>query len=150
MENCIVGEQWHERIFDIKIGLCMHKRNSYNRYPLHLQLLNNNLYYFNLQWRIQDFPEGGCANCKGGGANLLFLPTSSKNCMKLKKFGPRGGARVPGTPPWTRQCFFQCFTILLEPQRQIKDFSEEETPSPSWWFLCIFTWLYFLEKTQSN
>ena len=34
-----------------------------------------------------------CANCKGGGANLFLLPIFPKNCMKLKKFGPRGGAR---------------------------------------------------------
>ena len=24
------------------------------------------------------FPRGGCANCKGGGGNLLFLPISPK------------------------------------------------------------------------
>ena len=52
------------------------------------------------------FPRRGCTNCKGGGANLLFLPIFPKNCMKLKKFSPRGGeARIPGAPPppWIRQ-----------------------------------------------
>ena len=42
--------------------------------------------------------QRGCTNCKGGGANLLLLPIFPKNCMKLKKFEPRGGARVPGVP----------------------------------------------------
>ena len=43
------------------------------------------------------FPRGGCANYKGGGANLLFLPIFPKNCMKLKKFGLRGAR--PWHPP---------------------------------------------------
>ena len=37
------------------------------------------------------FPRGGCAN-------LLFLPIFPKNCMKLKKFGPRGGGRASLVP----------------------------------------------------
>ena len=49
------------------------------------------------------FPRGGCANCKGGGANLLFLTIFPKNCMKLKKFGPRGGRASLAPPPWIRQ-----------------------------------------------
>ena len=44
------------------------------------------------------FPRGGCANHKGGGANLLFLPIFPKNCMKLKKFGLGGGASL--APPF--------------------------------------------------
>ena len=24
--------------------------------------------------------------------------------MKMKEFGPPGGTRVPGAPPWIRQC----------------------------------------------
>ena len=28
----------------------------------------------------------------------------AENCMKMKEFGPPGGARVPGAPPWIRQC----------------------------------------------
>ena len=27
----------------------------------------------------------------------------AENCMKMKEFGPPGGARVPGAPPWIRQ-----------------------------------------------
>ena len=28
----------------------------------------------------------------------------AENCMKMKEFGSPGGARVPGAPPWIRQC----------------------------------------------
>ena len=27
----------------------------------------------------------------------------AENCMKMKEFGPPGGACVPGAPPWIRQ-----------------------------------------------
>ena len=30
---------------------------------------------------------------------LLFFNFVPKNCMKMKEFGPQGGARVPGAPP---------------------------------------------------
>ena len=33
-----------------------------------------------------------------GSINLLFCKFLAKNCMKMKEFGPRGGARVPGAP----------------------------------------------------
>ena len=42
------------------------------------------------------FSRGGGATRKGGGANLLFCPIFPKNCMKMKRIRPRGGA--PGTP----------------------------------------------------
>ena len=35
---------------------------------------------------------------------LLFFNFFAENCMKMKEFGPLGGARVPGAPPWIRQC----------------------------------------------
>ena len=44
-----------------------------------------------LQWRIQDFPKTG-AQAPQEGCQLMILPTSPKDCMKLKEFGP-GGAR---------------------------------------------------------
>ena len=44
------------------------------------------------------FPRRGGANPPGGGTNLLFCPIFTKNCMKMKEFGPRGGAR-PWRPP---------------------------------------------------
>ena len=52
------------------------------------------------QWRIQDFPEE-VVNSKSGCANLLFCNFFAKNCMKMKKFGPGGGARpwYPLDPP---------------------------------------------------
>ena len=53
--------------------------------------------YGPVQWWIQDFPEGG-ANPQSGCANLLFRKFFAENCMKMKEFGPRGGAHVPGAP----------------------------------------------------
>ena len=47
------------------------------------------------QWRIQDFPQGGAPIPKLG----LFCQFFAENCMKMKEFGPPGGARVPGAPP---------------------------------------------------
>ena len=41
--------------------------------------------------RIQDFPEG--ANPKGWNQHII-RPKCSQNCMKMKKIGPRAGARV--------------------------------------------------------
>ena len=53
-----------------------------------------------MQWRIQDFPDGGGgANFQGGGVNLSFNQKFPENCMKMKEFGPREGARVPGASP---------------------------------------------------
>ena len=49
--------------------------------------------YFGHQWRIQDFPRGGGANSRwGGGRQRTILPKFPRNCMKLKEFGPSGGA----------------------------------------------------------
>ena len=48
------------------------------------------------QWRIQDFPEEGAPTPRGG-RQYTILPNFSKNCMKLKEFGPRG-RRVPRAP----------------------------------------------------
>ena len=39
------------------------------------------------------FPRGGGANSPGGCQHTI-LPKFLKNCMKLKEFGPPGGARV--------------------------------------------------------
>ena len=40
------------------------------------------------------FPRGGGANSPGGGGGRqhTILPKFPKNCMKLKEFGPPGGA----------------------------------------------------------
>ena len=44
------------------------------------------------------FPRGGCANPKGRGRQPTICLIFPKNCMKMKKFWPRGG-RVPGALP---------------------------------------------------
>ena len=45
----------------------------------------------------------------GGGAPTpkiaIIFHIFAENCMKMKEFGPPGGARVPGAPPWIRQCY---------------------------------------------
>ena len=46
------------------------------------------------QWRIQDFPRGGAPTPK----NAVIFQLFAENCMKMKEFGPPGGARVPGAP----------------------------------------------------
>ena len=43
------------------------------------------------QWRIQDFPETR-------GRQHIISSNFPKNCMKLKEFGPPGGARIPRAP----------------------------------------------------
>ena len=54
-----------------------------------------------LQWRIQDFARGGAPTPK----NAIIFQFFAENCMKMKEFGPPGGARVPGAPPWIREWF---------------------------------------------
>ena len=54
---------------------------------------------FSYQWRIRDFPQGGAPTPK----NAIIFHFFAENCMKMKEFGPPGGARVPGAPPWIRQ-----------------------------------------------
>ena len=53
------------------------------------------------QWRIQDFLEEGAPTLQGGRQHTI-LPKFPPNCMKLKEFGPPGGARPKfyyGDPP---------------------------------------------------
>ena len=45
------------------------------------------------------FPRGGGANSPGEGRQHTILPYFPENYMKLKEFGPPGGARVPHSPP---------------------------------------------------
>ena len=53
-----------------------------------------------IQWRIQDFPQGGRQLPK----LLLFFTFLPKTAWKWKNLDPQGGAHVPGAPPWIRQC----------------------------------------------
>ena len=46
------------------------------------------------QWRMQDFPRGGAPTPK----IAIIFHIFAENCMKMKEFGPRGGAR-PWRPP---------------------------------------------------
>ena len=45
------------------------------------------------QWRIRDIPGGEAPTLggRGGAPTYDFANFFSKNCMKLKEFGPRGG-----------------------------------------------------------
>ena len=45
------------------------------------------------------FPRGGAPTPKSS----IIFQFFAENCMKMKEFGPPGGARVPGAPPWIRQ-----------------------------------------------
>ena len=47
-----------------------------------------------VQWRIQDFPRGGAPTPK----IAIIFHIFAENCMKMKEFGPPGGARIPGAP----------------------------------------------------
>ena len=44
----------------------------------------------------------------GGGAPTpkiaIIFQIFAENCMKMKEFGPQGGARPWRPPPWIRQC----------------------------------------------
>ena len=40
-----------------------------------------------IQWRIQDFPQGGAPTSK----IAIIFQIFAENCMKMKEFGPPGG-----------------------------------------------------------
>ena len=49
-----------------------------------------------IQWRIQDFPEGDAPTPKVVVLSYYFAIFFTENCMKMKEFGPPGG--FPGAP----------------------------------------------------
>ena len=59
------------------------------------------------------FSPGGAPTPK----NAIIFQFFTENCMKMKEFGPPGGARVPGTPPWIHQWLVMPFmkTGIPEP-----------------------------------
>ena len=58
-------------------------------------------------YKITTITSGGSRIFPGGGAPTpkiaIIFHIFAENCMKMKEFGPPGGARVPGAPPWIRQ-----------------------------------------------
>ena len=60
-----------------------------------------------MQWRIQDFPEGGGPTPK----SVIIFIFFAENCMKMKEFGPQGGARVPGAPLDPTMQWFQTVVV---------------------------------------
>ena len=48
-----------------------------------------------VQWRIQDFPQGGAPTPK----IAIIFHIFAENCMKMKEFGPPGGGARPWRPP---------------------------------------------------
>ena len=68
------------------------------------------LYLCLLQWRIQDFPEGGREPSRGG----VNTPNFPENCMKSKEFGRPGGGVRPSRPPLDPPMFCDIFVNLLK------------------------------------
>ena len=50
--------------------------------------------------------SGGSRIFPGGAPTpkiAIIFHIFAENCMKMKEFGPPGGVRIPGAPPWIRQ-----------------------------------------------
>ena len=114
------------------------------------------------QWWIQDFPEEGAPTPQVGRQHTI-LPYFPKNCMKLKKFGPPGGARpwrplrsatasIGGTPVWNvwisvcrcaTECvmLFEFFTVNTKLPEMVmlasKDFTAAKKVTPPGFNLMI-------------
>ena len=58
--------------------------------------INFRLLYI-VQWRIQDFPDGGgeASTLRGKGRQPIIWPIFAQNLMEMKKIWSRGGASVP-------------------------------------------------------
>ena len=64
------------------------------------KVLKRNFKKGSIQWRIQDFPQGGAPTSK----IAIIFQIFAENCMKMKEFGPRGGGGASLAPPlWIRQ-----------------------------------------------
>ena len=66
--------------------------------------------------------RGGCANPKGGRQPTICL-IFPENCMKMKKFWPRGGGARPLRPPQIHHCkllvFGKSFKLFVQRSRII-------------------------------
>ena len=91
-------------------------------------MINNRciqLLFYLVQWRIQDFPEGGAEGAPTLKVDVLTY-FYAENCTKMKEFGPLGG--VPGAlldPP------------MLSPTklREGNVFTVSPTGTDIWWLL---------------
>ena len=50
----------------------------------------------NVEWRMQDFPDG-VTNPRWRNDNLLYCNIFAEKCVEMKEIGPRDGS-VPRTP----------------------------------------------------
>ena len=58
-------------------------------------------------WNIRNRAVADPGFSPGGAPTpkiAIIFHIFAENCMKMKEFGPPGGARVPGAPPWIHQC----------------------------------------------
>ena len=68
-----------------------------------------------MQWRIQDFPQGGAPTPK----IAIIFQIFAKNCMKMKEFGPPGGGARPWRPPldppmsWEKKFVSASFSYII-------------------------------------
>ena len=110
-----IGMDWclHTKKFLIKDGLCrlldaVGQQDTramvlmcgifplYDRYwETKVKTVTFNWFLLDIQWRIQDFPEGGREPSRGG----VNPPNFPENCMKSKEFGRPGGGVRPSRPP---------------------------------------------------
>ena len=72
------------------------------------------------------FPRGG-ANFRGRCTNLLFCKFFVQNCMKMKEFGPRGGAGASLARPWIRHWVPNTKEFMFPHQRTSRDYPREKT-----------------------
>ena len=49
---------------------------------------------------------------QGRGVNLLFGQDFHESCMKMKEFGPRRGARIPGAPLRSANDWFYIIGVI--------------------------------------
>ena len=63
---------------------------------------------------VPGFLRAVSANCREGWANPLFCNIFAKNCMKVKEFGPRGGAGA-WRPLKSATAIFKDFVLFVLP-----------------------------------
>ena len=69
------------------------------------------------------FSPGGVPTPK----NAIIFQFFAENCMKMKEFGPPGGARVPGAPPWILQWIPQLSQLIKKCDRDCANGIEDST-----------------------